>query len=362
MPKINDHNLYNIDYDYSSQAWTGGGWKALAKYGADLGVSYARNRVSWQILFYFHEVYEDMADKQGIPSGTFWDVDDFLTLAAFPKGKLYSSGSHKERSVYSRSGAEEARLRRLLKRVITAFVNSKSLSDALYKINEENWQRFAKCRFHENWIGKLLSVRIGGQWVEAMNWLVYGLQGREACEEAFWSCVWVFTKSMITELMKLKRCIVDDIPFTDEQLVYLNYLMEETYPHGSRIVRCDGSETYEVYLERKIKDNLFGRNLDIRDTARIFLTQSAFSLAQELQRKCLKSRFVGRCRAPSCGNLFYTGRDNATACPSKRSGAKSACALKWIRYRRYLMKIRKDPEKDWDNEQLQKKFISYDKS
>lgn len=368
MSKISEHNLYNIDD--LNQVWKGGGWKALAECDDNLDVGYIICRGPQQIMTIFDEIYNDMGSEQcDAFEQVAWKVDELVILAAIPKGILYSSQSREEYSSPNGVwGYEDAKLWRLLKVVITAFVDSKSLGDALSKVNEENWQRFAKYWFDsetKGWIDILLSVRIDGRWVEAMKWLLYAFRNKDNYEETIWNCVWIFTKPMITELMKLKKCIIDDIPLTDEQLIYLDDLMEEAHPYGSRNVRCNGSETYEVYLVKKIKDSpfFFDRNINfLRNTARVLLIQPAFNLAQELQRKCLKPRFVRRCRAPSCGKRFYTGRDNATACTNKGSGAKSACALEWIRYKRFLMKISKDPEKDWDNEQLQKDFISYNKS
>lgn len=367
MPRISNHNLYGIDD--LSRAWTDGGWKGLAKIGAMFGLRLDTRRVPPQVWMLFREVYMDMGQKQvqDIPfEQVAWPVEHLLALATIAKGTVFRLKELRE-YVYSCNlvpyyGPEcDAVFGRLLKRVITAFVGSKSIGDVLSKINEENAQRFAKINDWE----ELVSVRIGRKWAEAMGWLKHGLRGNKAFEEAFWNCVWAFTEPIITELMEIKRCIVDDIPPTDEQLDYLNSFMRDGYACGYRTTKCDGSETYEVCLEPRTpppSDHPSYEPPGILNMAHILSIQPAFGLAQQLQRTCSKPRFVRQCRAPSCGQRFYTGRSNATSCPSKRSGVKSPCALEWVRYKRYLTKIDRDPEKDWDNEQLKKGFISYDKS
>ncbi|MFC1739248.1 hypothetical protein ACFL1G_09405 [Planctomycetota bacterium] len=189
-----------------------------------------------------------------------------------------------------------------------------------------------------------------------MEWLVHGLRGRKACEEALWNCVWAFTKPMITKLMEVKRNIIDDIPPTNEQPVYLNDFMGEGFPRGYRVVQRDGSETYEVCLEPRTDSPRF-EHIGLLDVPRILLIQPAFGLAQELQKICSKPRFVRKCRAPSCGKTFYTGRKNATNCPGSQGYKKNKCALEWIRYKRWLLKTRRNPESDWDNDKVKELFL-----
>lgn len=356
------------------------GWKALAEWGAKLDISCCTHPVGWEIMSALDEVYIDMGMEQCIAfNQVAWNTNDLITLAAIPKGVLYTYRSEKEYHFdpysYRGSTREDHKLRRLLQVVLTAFVNSKRVGDALSKINEKNWRRFAKHSFDREtygWIDELLSVKIGGRWVEAIKWLVYGLRNTEACQEAIWNCVWLYTKPMRTKLMKIKRSIDSNTPLPDEQLLYLNAFMEVAYPQGFYVIQCDGTQTYEICLQPQIAHHksheLLGieepgiRSQELRSLAIMLLVQPAFNLAQKLHNQCSKPRFVMQCRAPFCGKQFYTGRKNATACPSKRSGAKSGCALAWVRYKRYLKKIGKEPEKDWDNKQLKKDFISYDKS
>ena len=151
--------------------------------------------------------------------------------------------------------------------------------------------------------------------------------------------------------------------------------MEGAYPRGFYEIRCDDTQTYEICLQPQIahqplykSQELLGieepglRSQKLRGLAIMLLVQPAFNLAQQLHSQCSKPRFVMQCRAPSCGRRFWTGRKNATNCPGSQGNKKNKCSLEWIRYRRYLLKTHKNPEKDWNNKQLQKDFISYDKS
>lgn len=376
MPKISDYNLYDIDA--LNQAWKDVGWKALAELGAKLGVSCHPHSVGWEIMSAFDEVYIDMGSEQC--SGfnqVAWKPEDLVTLAAIPKGVLYTYRSEKEYHfnpyTYRGSTREDNKLRRLLQVVLTAFVNSKSLEDALSKINEKNWRRFAKHSFDretEGWIKELLSVKIGGRWVEAIKWLVYGLRNTEACQEANWNCIWLYTKPMRTKLMEIKRSIDSNTPLPDEQLLYLNAFMEGAYPRGLYVIRCDDTQTYEICLQPQIahrplykSQELLGiegpsfRSQELRGLAIMLLVQPAFNLAQQLHSQCSKPRFVRQCRAPSCGKRFYTGRKNAVVCPSTTSVRASECRLEWIRYMRWLKNLNKNPESDWNHPMLKENFL-----
>ena len=69
-------------------------------------------------------------------------------------------------------------------------------------------------------------------------------------------------------------------------------------------------------------------------------------------------RHILQCHNPLCKKLFYSGRSNAKACPSRRGRRKSQCKLVWEAYQKWLKKQRKDLERDWRDLRLQADFKS----
>ena len=167
----------------------------------------------------------------------------------------------------------------------------------------------------------------------------------------------------VKELLKIENSIDNHIPIMNNHLDLLNKYMNFGNPTGRLVFEENGSHLYKIFMEpRSIKPDFFTRGFRYRplEAATIaLLCQPAFALAQKFQNSYSQSRFTGQCRAPSCGKLFYTGRKNATACPAKNSTSKSRCALEWIRYKRFLQKINKNPEQCWGNEKLKQRFIKY---
>lgn len=205
------------------------------------------------------------------------------------------------------------------------------------------------------------SYSVQPRWKNAFKWLSYGLENPKSCEEAWWNCLWIYMEPIVDYLLRIKENINSDIPLTDEQIQLLNHYMKYGSPQVHIIHHVSDKSYPRVIMQPTFGETAYC-DTSCEKVSDVLLVQPAYALAQEFQNKCKEPRFIIQCRAPSCGKRFYTGRKNATACPSNRRGSKSACALEWIRYKRFLEKIRKNPEKDWKKKKFTKSFISYDKS
>jgi len=266
------------------------------------------------------------------------------------------------------SKKEQAMMCKIINRAIKAFTTSLDFGELLAKISNkanqkvfiEYWCNHPSWKYHsQQWsTDKFVSYRIEPGVKKAMQYLRDALNNIISFEEAWWKCIWLVSEPTINEMLKIRERIDADIPLGDEQIQLLNDYVNQGSP-CIRILSDDNKKAVKVMLDVR---NLETGEMYLRQMANALLTQPAFVLAQELQQKCMEPRFVAQCRAPSCGKRFYTGRKNATACPSKSSDGKSACALEWVRYKRYLQKINENPEKNWDNPKLKKQFISYDNS
>jgi len=377
IDNINDHLPYDIDYLVTT--WEHG-WEELAELGNKLGIQpyyssfgYSGACISKQILEGFQSITY-MSRESAWPYGL--EPTNLLELAAIPKRKTYSEKVCRKYIPKAKddggSAEEDARLRRLLKKVMTILRDSKTLGEAFDKIGtRQNREKLFREYFDDlKYIsGDIISgsekvVRDGLQFklekscYNVLVWLIEGLKNERAREEAYWNCVRLAAEPMINEMQEIKRRIRMDIPLANEQHEFLDYYVSLGCPHVYRIGGNDDPETYRVILDIGVDNQTY---TDFHNTTSMMLINPAFILAQELEKKSSKPRFIRQCRAPSCGKLFYTGRKDATACPGSQGDKKNMCALEWIRYKRYLVKIRKDPDKNWDNQKLQREFTSYDK-
>jgi len=378
MPEIGKWSLYDVDD--LIQAWECG-WREFAQLGENLCLprssAFARlcppMDVSDRIVDGFCEIYSDMLRSHSIHP--LWDGQIFLALAATPKNQSFPKRPDSSRPFprdfefmrYNPWDGKEARTRKaelarrkVVGRVTSAFANSTTVEEAFSKIGTIKQRKEFMEYCGQFKVQKEMAAEIRGHWAKAMKWLDYGLTDETACEGAYWSCVWCYLESDVEVMLEIKNRIDGDVPLTDDQYNLLNKHMSSGYPQGYRVRHwSDRGETYELVLEQvsvKVEET------ELAITATQVLAQPAFSLAGDLQRSWSKPRFVRKCRAPSCGKAFYTGRKNATACPGSQGDKKNKCGLEWIRYKNFLRKTGKRPETDWDNKQLQEEFISYDKS
>jgi hypothetical protein len=251
-----------------------------------------------------------------------------------------------------------------LNKLLKALCENRSLEDAVKKLaSPAKYARFRRDR-DEQEMSCFEKVIISEHWAGAFGWLWRCISNKVSEEEAWWNCAWLFTESEMKTLREIEKCVRERTPPLPEQTEYLNEFLRLGHPEGiwAEYYTEEGAfegETYKIVL--KSEQEYMNLN-DLTMAAFTLLIPPAFLLAQQLQQQCSKLRFIVQCRAPSCGKRFYTGRENATSCPSKRSDAKSPCALEWVRYKRYLEKVGRDPEKDWNKAELEEQFISYDQS
>ena len=210
----------------------------------------------------------------------------------------------------------------------------------------------------KTYIERFLAFKIEPHWAKVMRELSSGLSSKVACEKAWWHCVWLVTEHKIQEMLEIRERIETDTPLTKQHFMFLTEHMKYGRAYISRFTYDTGNESYQIMLK---PDASKQRILPLYAAAYTLLTQPAFRLARQLESKHSKPRFIKQCRAPSCGKLFYTGHKNAVVCKGTEGGKKSKCALEWVRYYRYLVKTRKKPEEDWNNQKLREEFLSYDK-
>lgn len=83
--------------------------------------------------------------------------------------------------------------------------------------------------------------------------------------------------------------------------------------------------------------------------AKLLAAPVAFSLCLELDqfntriladaREVKKFRFIRKCKAPSCGKVFYTGDNRAVVCPRERGAeGRSGCRLEYDQYVQYFLR------------------------
>lgn len=232
---------------------------------------------------------------------------------------------------------------------------TESYQKALKKLSPKTYKNNSWLTEH---LGKH-NQKIPKKWNPAFQLLLKAINKEISEPEAFWNCAWMFTEIELEDLRSIENAISSDIPLTEEQFFTINHYLGYGRPRGYWLRDSSAKASYEIYLE--VEDywiNMF----DLSKVATIVLVQPAFQISQLLQEKTSKARYTSICRAPSCGKLFYTARSNTTACPGSPGNKKNRCSLEWLRYKRYLEKIGKDPDEYWQDNTLQKLFLEYDKS
>jgi len=289
---------------------------------------------------------------------------ELLGLVAAPDGKYSPSSPSKYLPRGRDSGGsakDDSKLETILRKTTKAFATSETLEGVLRKVSSTgNYKRFMKdfTEYHskEEW-EKYLTIKITPECKYLMGSLYKGLSDRAACEKEWWNRATVFFKPLIQILLEIKKQIDVDTPLKKDQIEMLNIFMGFGRAFG-RIIHDDQGETYELVL----MSNSYEREPCSMSVVSDLLVQPAYALARKLEQKHSKPRFVRQCRAPSCRKRFWTGRKNATNCPGSPNGKKNDCSLQWNRFKRFILKIGKNPEKHWDSEKLQQQFIDYDNS
>jgi hypothetical protein len=358
-------------------------WRDFEKLGEQIGLTKEVNLIARGLIFNsvslqtknaFIEIFDHMCS--GI-SGEF-PVIELLYLAALPKGMQYSRlgcSKYLPRAIDDGgSDKDDGKLKSILKKILESFVSSDSIGKAFSKIStKKNSELFIKenSQWTENDFEPIFMVEINERFKELMRWLIKGLENKESCKEAWWNCVWILMQSHIKELKHIEAQIQKDIPLTEGQLKTIEGYMINSFSRGKMIAEDDGRISYHIFLEPEISCLHMA---PIHAAVHAFLVQPAFELAKELERNYVKPRFIKKCRSPHCGNIFHTGRSDATACPGSQGNTKNECALAWNRYTKFLYKTKKVPheyteqkpgkmpKEVWDNPSFKEEFISYDKS
>ncbi|MCK4294287.1 MAG: hypothetical protein KAY65_13905 [Planctomycetes bacterium] len=378
MAEISEHNLYDIN-DLVAK-WEKG-WRELAKFGKAVCPLKLENSADRskppvdRILLAFQDVLDPffgIGKSIGIPQFC-PDSTEILNLVASSSGKPYevsARGTTLLTMEWYRLGAwskSKPRLRKVLDKVTNAFATSESYQEVLRKIATKGNVR----RFRDFWSqrdacwskGEYLSHKIEPRLKSIMRWLECGLNSKQACDKAWWNCLWLYMEPEIEAILAIKKQVDTGTPLWREQIDKLKYYMPYGYPGLSVLTEDDaGAHRIHVALKPRITE-IMTKWSPFKVMSIALLVQPAFMLAQQLQDFFPKKpRYLRQCRAPSCKKWFYTGRKDATNCPGSRGGKKNKCSLQWNRYKRYLQKVGNNPEKDWHNEKLQEEFISYDKS
>ena len=236
-------NMNDYDIDYLVTTWEHG-WEELAELGNKLDIrpyyssfGYSGACISKQILEGFISIDMCMSPESR------WPYDfctlSLLHLAAIPKWKTYSEQAYEKYMPKSKhdggSEKEDARLRRLLKKVMTILRDSKTLEEAFDKIgtrqNREkmitkyinSWEFTGGPTISEKDIRDGFQVKLEGPWYNALDLFIEGLKNERACEEAYWNCVRLAAEPMINEMQEIKRLIRMYFPRANEKHEFLDY-------------------------------------------------------------------------------------------------------------------------------------------
>lgn len=246
-----------------------------------------------------------------------------------------------------------------LKAFLETLIGTRNINSAYQSAIEAVLPKTKKAPVWLNeYIGRV-QQEVPRQWIPAFELLLKAINDEITEPEAFWHCAWMFTEIELEDLKDIEAMIRSDTPLTEEQFDTLNQYIGYGYPRGYWVAESGGKKSYEIHLE---VEEYWVNMHDLSKVATMVLVQPAFQIAQVLQQKTAKARYTLICRAPSCNKAFYTGRQDATACPGSQGSKKNKCALEWIRFKRYLEKIGSDPEQDWHKEANQAAFLKYDKS
>lgn len=292
------------------------------------------------------------------------DLPAILNLAASSTKKPYEPTRRGLlRSPSLGEWAKDAtKLKKTLGKFTNAFMTSASYEKVFFAIaTKQNVRRFLDywsredCRWSK---GEYLTCKIGSRLAKTMKCLAYGLRGSKSCEKAWWHCLWLIGEPVIQDALTIKQRIEDDIPLTSGQLHFLDHYLSLGQPCIKILWEDDRKLRIPTLIKpRPLKDP---ESAPFEAMFVRLLVYPCFELAQELQKKFSKPRFVRQCHAPSCNQTFYTRRRDAKCCPRKVAGRRSSCKAEWESYRRWLQNVYTDkmPENIWNDDDLKQEFLA----
>ncbi len=372
VSKFNDAHLYDIS-DLIS-IWKKG-WRELAKlcnrlnvYCEVRGFGESKDSVAYRVYYGFDNILCDILWCKGTCK---LNTSSIFYLAKAKPGQYSLEYCKSSQTVYpdyhdqesSKKGNEKTIA--VLKKIIPAFIKNKTFGEALLDISDKNNVNLFVREIlsgGKTTVSDIMSITFTDCQSKSMEWLLSGLKGKDACDEAWWNCVWLEAKSTIEVMLDIQDHIKNDIPLTGEHIKRLNKQIFYGHPRGNWIKQKDGKQIFDTFLELNSKNLNAGYPMEL--FAKALLVQPAYVLSQQLREKCSTPRFVKKCCAPSCGQLFYTGDARMITCKRRYRDKqhKPLCQLEWLRFKRWLNNNAYKPKMDFDNQNLKNKFLAKDKT
>jgi hypothetical protein len=364
------HNIVaqcdRYDIEELVRAWELGGWQGFSKL-----IRVPSHKIGWDRT-YFAQKSNNIEDK--IISGTVdimqcgsWNANGFvdtigdLTDEAMEKISIGDAIFALANTPYDKPfnykktfPKNKSEKRDCIKKTISAFIDSTTIMEAFLQIaSKKTLLSYLKKRYEsefEQMFEYERARRITKKLKKFMEWLLRGLAGGEAYVEAWWNCVWLEMEPDIKKLLDINKKIKADIPVNDKEVVFLNQILDFIKLRANRVVHGEGVIEYNMIASR-VSELSRSETESVRCLYGI-LIPPAFIIVQKLQEsfRTHGPRYVVKCRAPSCGKMFYSGRKNALACPNKNGRGMSACLKEWTSYKRWLEKTGRSAE-EWDNEE-----------
>jgi len=253
---------------------------------------------------------------------------------------------------------DEKEWQKTIENILKALATSSTYGEAFTKIatNEKNLARFMEYWSAQPVLwskGEYLEASIGPRLREMAKWLQRGLRGKEACEEAWWNCLWLYMQPTVETMLGIREKISADMVLYREEID----TVESYIAHGLlRLGMIPDGDKFKVrmVLSPYLRQVTDGSPFTVMSTA--LLVPPAFDLAQKFQNTFPESRFLQQCHAPSCRKHFYTQRKNQVVCGGSRGHEKTKCALEWKSFRAWLKALGKDPDRDWYNPKQKEAF------
>lgn len=335
-----------------------GGWRRLAEFAAERGFQRTLQDVYGGEALSFEDRVRDTSSElfyrireESDAHQIVFDLDTLLALSVISHEE-HSETCFKDEFRRCRH-SESCRDLSTLGKVARALAESHTIEEAIISFaGKQNCEALGRI---DQFFGQWRHTTIHPRWNRAYRWVYQALDETVSEEKSWWNCARLVTEKDLRCLSIVEDKITRDQPLSDKEDDVLNEYIGYGHPVVFPDVRSEGGETYDMRLE---VDQFYMNMRDLNRVATLLLVPPAFQLAKELIAKCSRPRFKKQCRAPSCGKWFWTGRPNATNCPGSDGNKKNSCSLEWIRYRRYLTKLRKDPERDWDSEEPRQSFLN----